>query len=539
MKVAWSFEHYMNEALFNPKTGYYTTRSNQIGMEKDFQTTATDSPKLAFQIASQAFLMWKTMVQSGDISADETFTLLEVGAGTGVMAYNILTFLATYGIQSANPEYLKFYKNIKYVIAEISPELRKKQTETNQVWIESGKMEVQTGDARRLTDTIKQKFKGAVISNELPDAFPVHQVRGNEKRELEALSVIATVPKSLYNQHSNLFSSFIAKSDEYKQQFKDILGSDVQNDFILAANDVLNLPKEVAAQIVWKHVYVPLEVVPELNEVKKQFGYELFMGLKQPIYVNTHLTSFMNSVSEVLQEGFVLTVDYGGAQSSKSGRRTDEDFRTFGKGVTQKNPTQNEFDSFGMVDLTTDVNFTMLAKAGADVNFAPLVFTYQSELSQVMKDNSSSVLGVEGVDKNFSLLIQQKRTTKSEYFVPVVNRQLTYFDLFANRATDTTLPTRVLVKAYLDFKAMSGIGENLNNFNAFMSECYPEFEEPELIQQFIFILQNYGSTQEIARQLQIPQQKDELHIRDVLSSNPRDIRILEQAFTIINQKLPS
>lgn len=537
MKIAWSFENYMNQALYNPEFGYYTTRSNQIGKEKNFQTAATDSPKIAFQIASQAFLMWKTMVQAGDISPHEPFTLLEVGAGTGVMAFNILTFLATHGIPSANPEYLQFYKNLRYVIVEISPELRKKQIENNQVWIDSGKMEIRIGDARRLTDSIQEKFKGAIISNELPDAFPVHQVRANDKGELEALSVIATVPKTLFNQYSVLFSPFSAKSDEYKKQFGDILGPEALNDFILAANEVLKLPKGVASQIVWKHVYIPLETIPELNEVKKQFGFELFAGLKQPIYINPHLTSFVNGAAEVLQEGFILTVDYGGAQSVKNNKRLDVDFRTYGKGAVQQDPRLKEFDSFGMVDLTTDVNFTMLAKAGADANFAPLVFTYQSHLSQVMKDSSSSVLSVEGCDKNFNLLIQQKNTTKAEYFVPVVNRELTYFDLFSNRSTNTTLAARVLVKAYLDFKNLKGIGENISDFTAYMNECYPEFEEAELIQQFCIILENYGSTQRIVEELRQSKQKDSIHIKDVLGFNPRDIHILEQVFIAINQKL--
>ncbi len=149
-----SFEQFMNEALFHPEHGYYTTQVRAVGESGDFSTSATLSPTLGTAIAAWAS-EWHQ--KNGG-----SFHLIEVGAGSGQLARAIL----------AKIPLMQRWK-CRYHIVEASPKLQAQQEDLlgNKVtWHAHLREALQATRGRAL-----------IFSNELVDAFPVRVFQKNEE----------------------------------------------------------------------------------------------------------------------------------------------------------------------------------------------------------------------------------------------------------------------------------------------------------------------------------------------------------------------
>lgn len=150
-----SFADFMALALYHPEFGYYNVDTLRLGAEGDFTTAPEISPLFARCFATSCMSIF---------SALHTKHILEVGAGSGRFAYDLLQELAR--LQQL-PE--------KYMIYEISPGLRKQQ----QQFLKS------TCPAffDRITwlSELPACFTGIIIANEVLDALPVHCFRIENK----------------------------------------------------------------------------------------------------------------------------------------------------------------------------------------------------------------------------------------------------------------------------------------------------------------------------------------------------------------------
>jgi SAM-dependent MidA family methyltransferase len=146
-----SFERYMEMALYEPDLGYYAAGVRQFGADGDFVTAPEISPLFGRCVAAQCAEVL-THLAGGD--------LLEFGAGSGVMAADILTELARI---ERLPQ--------RYLILEVSADLRARQQETLCARIP------QLVDRIAWIDALPAQFTGVVIANELLDAFPVQRFR--------------------------------------------------------------------------------------------------------------------------------------------------------------------------------------------------------------------------------------------------------------------------------------------------------------------------------------------------------------------------
>lgn len=145
-----SFARYMELALHCPGLGYYGGGAHKFGTSDeggDFVTAPELTPLFGQTLATQV----------GEIMAASQPMVLEVGAGSGRLAADLLPALAAEG---RLPE--------RYLILELSGELRARQrallaavTPTlldRVVWL----------------DDLPERFAGCVLANELLDAMPVH-----------------------------------------------------------------------------------------------------------------------------------------------------------------------------------------------------------------------------------------------------------------------------------------------------------------------------------------------------------------------------
>ncbi|MBO1349030.1 MAG: class I SAM-dependent methyltransferase [Hormoscilla sp. GUM202] len=146
----------MDLVLYHPQQGYYSSNQVKIGKEGDFFTSANLGADLGELLAVQFAEMW-------DILARPTpFTLVEMGAGEGLMAADILPYL--------QKQYPDCFGALEYIIVEKAPGLKAAQQQRLQNWPGEKVRWCSWEEIPPLSVT------GCFFCNELLDAFPVHQM---------------------------------------------------------------------------------------------------------------------------------------------------------------------------------------------------------------------------------------------------------------------------------------------------------------------------------------------------------------------------
>ena len=140
------FEQYMELALFAPGLGYYVGGTQKFGRDGDFTTAPERSPLFGRAIAN----FWQLQGDLGD-------TVLEFGGGSGRLAVAMLGELAR---RNALPA--------RYVIVELSPELRERQQALLQAQSWAGKISLEW-----LSGPPAVPYQGLVLANEVLDSLPV------------------------------------------------------------------------------------------------------------------------------------------------------------------------------------------------------------------------------------------------------------------------------------------------------------------------------------------------------------------------------
>ena len=195
----------------------------------------------------------------------------------------------------------------------------------------------------------------------------------------------------------------------------------------------LNLPPSAKAQLSASHEFYQFFSVKKLtlipDALKKDLAFfkiwlptssletelngELAPDIKSvPVFSEFHITlgctSFLKGVSEILNKGCLLTIDYGGANE---GALTSP-LRTYGnQQLLQMTPTA--IYNFQKYDITKDVNFTQLDKLGKNFGFKSYAYARQMYLNSVTPSFTHSQIYVTPVsEKNtFRFLMQKKKGT--------------------------------------------------------------------------------------------------------------------------------
>jgi len=142
-----AFEDYLRIVLYAPGLGYYSAGSVKFGADGDFVTAPELSVLFARCLARQCAEVLQAV--DGD-------TLLELGAGSGRMAADVLATLAALG---QLPEH--------YYILEVSAELRERQRATLAM------LPAPLAGRVAWLDTLPRRpIAGVVLANEVADALP-------------------------------------------------------------------------------------------------------------------------------------------------------------------------------------------------------------------------------------------------------------------------------------------------------------------------------------------------------------------------------
>jgi len=143
------FDQYMQSVLYAPGLGYYSAGSRKFGVSGDYVTAPMISPLFSETIAH--------FIARHQQPGDE---ILELGAGTGVMATDIISCLR------ANDQQPQAYR-----ILEPSADLRQRQQQSLACVNDGNAPELHWID--HLDD--RQSFNGFILGNEVIDAMPVRR----------------------------------------------------------------------------------------------------------------------------------------------------------------------------------------------------------------------------------------------------------------------------------------------------------------------------------------------------------------------------
>ena len=156
-----TFAKFMEMALFSPSGGYYTSEEHR--KERDYYTAPVAHPVFGALVALQLEQLWEVM------GSPSPFYVLEVGAGGGVLAGDILAYSS--GLPSA------FSNALEYIGVDYEPS-------------SSSRVDAQLIRARGLPF---RDVVGCILSNELLDAS---NLRGGAVKKREDTHRMAEANKA-------------------------------------------------------------------------------------------------------------------------------------------------------------------------------------------------------------------------------------------------------------------------------------------------------------------------------------------------------
>lgn len=308
-----SFAEYMDWVLYEPDLGYYAANATQIGVMGDFFTSPHLGPDFGELLAEQFLDMWQVM------RCPTPFTLVEMGAGQGLIAADVLRYLRDRPSTDDRP-YATFEDALEYIIIEKAQALiTAQQRLLTPIVPDPPKLKW-----LRLEDLEANAITGCVFANELVDALPVHRwcLKNGELQEIYVTQGTPNQP---------------------------------------------GLFKEVVDQ----------PSTPQLAAHLASLGIDL----TQPHYrndyrseINLTALDWQQAIAQKLDRGYLLVIDYGyTARQYYSPSRNQGTLQCYYRHGTHNDP----YAYIGHQDITAHVNFTALERQGKALGLYPQGFTQQ------------------------------------------------------------------------------------------------------------------------------------------------------------------
>ena len=300
-KSQLTFAEYMDLVLYHAQYGYYSSGAVGIGAQGDFFTAVSLGKDFGELLASQLFEMWQ------NLHCPDNFSLVEMGAGNGDLGKDIITYL-----QAHHPDFLAV---ANYIIIEKSPSLREQQQQklanlpgVNLTW-------------KSWTEIPDNQLVGCCFSNELLDAFPVHQIMINNQSLQEVF--------------------LIEQEGKIKENYDNISTTKIEEYFDLVQIDITtqNYPPDYRTE------------------------------------VNLKALDWIDTIAKKLQQGYLLTIDYGyPATKYYHPQRSQGTLKCYYQHRHHNNPYIN----LGQQDITSHVDFTALENQGIKSGLETIGFTKQA-----------------------------------------------------------------------------------------------------------------------------------------------------------------
>jgi SAM-dependent MidA family methyltransferase len=344
-----TFARFMELALYHPEFGYYTRvmePEERIGPNGDYYTSFDAHPLLARALAKQIGQV------DGQVGHPDPFTVVEMGPGKGLLARDFLA-----ACEEDNPS---LAARLRYVLIERSPAMVAAQRQNLAAWLDRARVSW----LNSLADLHDSSVTGAMLSNELVDAFPVHRIR-----------IVAGQPRELYVSWA---------ADRFVEQAGPLSTPALADYLAHLAGMGIALPEGSTAEI------------------------------------NLEALVWMKEVARVLGRGLAITIDYGHtAQDLYGPDRPRGTLLCYHRHQASEDP----YVRVGQQDMTAHVDFTALAAAGGEAGLQTTGFTNQLSflmglgaeqlLAGLPQDSPElqsaiQVLRPDGMGRTFKILVQHK-----------------------------------------------------------------------------------------------------------------------------------
>ena len=310
-----SFADFMDMALYHPEYGYYASHRPRIGATGDFITSPHLSADFGELLAEQFAEMWHVL------GCPHPFYLVEMGAGQGLIVRDVLHYL--------HRHYFDCFEALEYLIIEKSAALIQEQKRHM-----ASLADVQARLRWCSWDEIpEQSITGCFFSNELVDAFPVHQLVLDEREWKELYVTVAP------SEHADTTDSSFPENGLPIPHFIEVI-------------DQVSTP-QLQTYFSWVGV--------DIDPSRYSIGYRTEVNLTALDWVKT--------VSNRLHRGYLLTIDYGYIASRYySPSRSQGTLQCYYQHAHHSDPYQH----IGQQDITAHVDFSALERRGDEVGLTTL-----------------------------------------------------------------------------------------------------------------------------------------------------------------------
>jgi SAM-dependent MidA family methyltransferase len=342
------FVRFMELTLYHPQFGYYMRPpdpgTERIGWNGDFYTSSDVHSILGEALARQAAQI------DALLGSPDPFTIVEMGPGKGLLANHLLTHCQEFSTSLG--------QRLRYVLVECSPAMREVQKGQLRPWLKSACTVSWLED---LDSLAADSITGLMLSNELPDAFPVHRVQ--------------KVDHAL------------------KEIFVDVRDGRFVECFLDPST-------------------------PEIEDYFRRLHLELSDGYRTE--VNLRAPRWMRQVADSLHRGVVITIDYGHSADDLYGPERSKGTLLC---YSSQMASEDSFVRVGLQDMTAHVDFTTLATVGEEAGLSVTGFTNQMSflmglgvedmLARLTPESPEfraalHLLKPEGMGRTFKILVQHK-----------------------------------------------------------------------------------------------------------------------------------
>jgi SAM-dependent MidA family methyltransferase len=397
-----SFKEYIEEALYNPHWGFYSSGKARFDPLTDFGTYPQFlSPYFGKAVAIRAYELWQRMRAEGSLKEGETFSMVECGAGNGILARDVLDHAAMMSAKDID-EWRSFYHVLHYTIGEKADALR--ITQANTLKEHTDKITIKNVDARDLfTDGgfKKNSIKGMIVSNELIDVFGMYKVRFRSRGRIETAVPIASIAPHELMAVCNavgLDKAFVQRLQAESERDMRHYGLSPTKKVYLSHEDFILINQRLAGPdkgkvrdrfhdaLVFDEIYIPAREVPELGAFIEQFKTLIETEAKDvPKPVTAYLIPgapiYIEQAATLLAAGQIVTIDYGGTTRYifDNDEDDDEHIRVYdGPGRKKFNPYLRP----GTYDITADIDFEILMAEGMRQGLETLIYEQQAALTR-------------------------------------------------------------------------------------------------------------------------------------------------------------
>ena len=303
-----TFAEFMEVALYWPDEGYYSGASAAVGAQGDYYTSPMVHPAFGASISLQLFDMWRRL------GSPERFTVAEVGAGNGMLCRDIAAF------SQHLPE--GFPKALRYICLDLkSTSGFETESPADYAPAPVSRLRAAAPVESSMSEPVGLPLRGmtgCILTNELLDAFPLHQV---------------------VCRRGQLLENYVTVAD----------------------GKLTMVPGELSN--------------PALSQRLDNLGLTLVDG--QTAEINLGLAAWSRSLAEALESGFVLTVDYG--REARELYSSEERMRGTLTTFYRHTQTDAPLNRVASQDITAQVDFTSVIDEGRRAGLAPLGLTKQEQ----------------------------------------------------------------------------------------------------------------------------------------------------------------